>query len=301
MDRRDFLRLAAAAAAVAGMAPSAAAAKESPMRTRKIPRSGEPIPVIGLGTWQTFDVGNSRAERAPLVEVLRRFFAAGGRVIDSSPMYGRSEAVAGDLVAQGKHPAFFATKVWTSGARAGRAQIAESLRLLRTPRLDLLQIHNLLDWQTHLPILRELREQGTVRYLGITHYSLGAFDEMERLLRSERLDFVQVPYSLQVRAAEARLLPAAADTGTAVLVMRPFEEGALFARVKGRAVPTWAAERGFASWAELFLAFILAHPAVTCVLPATGKPDHLSQNVRAGSGPELDAELQGKLRAELAG
>ena len=270
------------------------------MRTRLIPRTGERIPVVGLGTWQTFDVGSARAEREPLAEVLRRFFAAGGRVIDSSPMYGRSETVAGDLLAAGKHDAFVATKVWTRGLEEGRAQIATSMRRLRSDPLDLLQVHNLLDYETHLPGLRALRERGKIRHLGVTHYTLGSFAEMERILRRDALDFVQLPYSVNVRAAEARLLPAAADTGTAVLVMRPFEEGALFARVKGKAVPAWASERGFTSWAQLFLAFILAHPAVTCVLPATSKPQHLSENVRAGSGPELDAELRAKLIAELA-
>jgi aryl-alcohol dehydrogenase-like predicted oxidoreductase len=293
--------LAGAAAAVAtGDALAAPAAKETGMRTRKIPRSGEPLPVVGLGTWQTFDVGSSAAERAPLAEVLERFFAAGGRAIDSSPMYGRAEAVAGDLVAAAKQPAFFATKVWTSGLAAGKAQIRESMRRLRTQRLDLLQVHNLLDWQTHLPVLRELRDAGQIRYLGITHYALSSFEEMERLLRSERLDFVQLPYSVNVRAAEARLLPAAAATGTAVLVMRPFEEGALFRQVKGKPVPAWATELGFASWAQLFLAFILGHDAVTCVLPATAKPHHLTENVRAGSGPALDAALKHRLIAELA-
>lgn len=270
------------------------------MRTRKIPRSGEPLPVIGLGTWQTFDVGASAAERAPLAEVLRRFFAAGGTVIDSSPMYGRAEAVTGDLVAAAKHPAFLATKVWTSGLAAGKAQIRESMRRLRTQRLDLLQVHNLLDWQTHLPVMRELRDAGQIRYLGITHYAQSSFAEMERLLRTEQLDFVQLPYSVNVRAAEARLLPVAADTGTAVLVMRPFEEGALFGQVKGRALPAWATELGFASWAQLFLAFILGHDAVTCVLPATAKPQHLAENVRAGVGPLLDAKLKQRLIAELS-
>jgi aryl-alcohol dehydrogenase-like predicted oxidoreductase len=299
MDRRHFLTLVASAAAGLAARARAAPAKENAMRTRKIPRSGEPIPVIGLGTWQTFDVGGSSAERAPLAEVLRRFVASGGRVIDSSPMYGRAEAVVGDLVAAGQYSVFLATKVWTSGLSAGKEQIRESMRRLRSERLDLLQVHNLLDWQTHLPVMRALREQDKIRYLGITHYTLGAFAEMERLLRSEQLDFVQLPYSLHVRAAEARLLPAAAETGTAVLVMRPFEEGALFDKVKGRAVPAWAAERGFSSWAQLFLGFILAHPAVTCVLPATSKPHHLAENVRAGTGPELDAELRKRLLAEL--
>jgi aryl-alcohol dehydrogenase-like predicted oxidoreductase len=269
------------------------------MRTRKIPRTNEEIPVIGLGTWETFDVGTASSEREPLAEVLQRFFAAGGRVIDSSPMYGRAEPVVGDLVAAGKHPAFLATKVWTRGRDAGKTQMSESMRRLRTERLDLMQIHNLLDWKTHLPVMRAWRDEGRIRYLGITHYALGSLDEMARILRSEPLDFVQLPYSVNVRDAETKLLPVAADTGTAVLVMRPFEEGELFARVKGKGLPGWASERGFESWAQLFLEFILAHPAVTCVIPATSKPEHLDQNMRAGCGPQLDAELRERLLAEL--
>ncbi len=302
MDRRDFLQLMVTGAA-AGLTGNAHAspAKEAVMRTRKIPRTGEAIPVIGLGTWQTFDVGASERERAPLAEVLRRFFAAGGTAIDSSPMYGRSETVTGDLITAGRHPAFVATKVWTRGADAGTAQIEESMRRLRSDRLDLLQVHNLLDWKTHVPRMRELRASGRVRYLGITHYQLSAFAELERILETEKLDFVQLPYSVNERTAEKRLLGVAAATNTAVLVMRPFEEGALFSRVKGKPVPAWATAAGFESWAQLFLAFILAHPAVTCVLPATSKPDHLSQNVRAGSGPELTPQLRKRLIAEMQG
>ena len=269
------------------------------MRTRKIPRSGEELPVVGMGTWQTFDVGKASSDREPLAEVLRRFFAAGGRVIDSSPMYGRAESVVGELVDAGKHPAFLATKVWTQGRDAGREQMNESLRRLRAEPLDLMQIHNLVDWKTHLPVMRAWRDEGRIRYLGITHYSLGSLPELARILRAEPLDFVQLPYSVGVREAEAELLPVAADTGTAVLVMRPFEEGELFARVKGKPVPAWASERGFESWAQLFLEFILAHPAVTCVIPATSKPSHLDQNMRAGHGPELDEELRKRLVAEL--
>jgi diketogulonate reductase-like aldo/keto reductase len=277
------------------------AARDGKMRARKIPRTGEELPVIGLGTWQTFDVGTASSVREPLAEVLRRFFAAGGRVIDSSPMYGRAESVVGDLVAAAKHPAFLATKVWTDGSNAGKEQMAESMRRLRTQRLDLMQVHNLRDWQAHLPVMRAWRDEGKIRYLGVTHYLLDSLDELARVVRAESLDFVQLPYSVNVREAEARLLPAAADTGTAVLVMRPFDEGALFRRVKGRALPAWAAEGGFESWAQLFLEFIVMHPAVTCVIPATSKPHHLDQNMRAGRGPELDAALRKRLLAELEG
>ena len=302
MERRHFLRLTAVAAAgAAGGARPVLPSAETSMRKRAIPRSGEEIPVIGLGTWQTFDVGPSDSERAPLAEVLRRFFDAGGRVIDSSPMYGRAESVVGDLVAAGRHPAFLATKVWTSGTEAGKAQMTDSMRRLRTERLDLMQVHNLLDWKRHLAVMRAWRDAGKIRYLGITHFSPDEFPEMERMLRTEKLDFMQLPYSVTAREAEARLLPAAADTGTAVLVMRPFQEGVLFHQVRRKALPAWAAERGFQNWAQLFLGFIVTHPAVTCVIPATSNPEHLSQNVLAGSGPELDAEQRRRLVAELEG
>jgi aryl-alcohol dehydrogenase-like predicted oxidoreductase len=271
------------------------------MRTREIPRTGERIPVVGLGTWRTFDVGPSEAERAPRLEVLRRFLAGGGRVIDSSPMYGEAETVVGDLLAElaFQVPPFLATKVWTRGRAAGEAQMAESLRRLRTRRLDLMQVHNLLDWQEHLPVMREWKSAGRLRYLGVTHYATSAFPELERLLRAERLDFVQLPYSPATREAEARLLPAAAETGTAVLVMRPFEEGGLFRAVKGRALPGWAAEIGAGSWSEVFLKFILSHPAVTAVIPATANPEHLAENLRAGLGPMPDAQLRRRIAKDL--
>lgn len=308
MERREFLALgltvagAALASGTTPFTPGVATARTlARIRGRPIPRSGELIPEVGLGTWQTFDVGDSERERAPLEAVLRRFFDLGGSVIDSSPMYGRAEAVAGDLTRALGARAFFATKVWTSGREQGRAQIAQSMRRLRLGDrpLDLLQVHNLLDLETHLPHLRELKESGRVRHLGFTHYALSRFPEMERLLKAEIFDFVQLPYSLRVRQAEDRLLPAARDTRTAVIVMRPFEEGSLFQLVKGRELPAWAREAGFSSWAELFLAFILAHEAVTCVIPATSKAHHLEQNMRAGLGPPLTPSLRAKLLSEL--
>jgi aryl-alcohol dehydrogenase-like predicted oxidoreductase len=303
ISRRRFLAVGAAGLglAAAGRADEPRSGGAGRMRTREVPRTGEEVPVIGLGTWQTFDVGASEEERAPRLEVLRAFLEGGGRVIDSSPMYGRAEAVTGDLVARlpdAPRP-FLATKVWTSGEAEGVAQIQESMRRLRTARLDLLQIHNLLDWQTHLPTLRDLRSRGTIRYLGVTHYARSAFDEMERLLRTERIDFVQLPYSAATRDAEARLLPAAAETGTAVLVMRPFEEGDLFRAVKGRPLPGWAKELGATAWSQVFLAFILSHSAVTAVLPATSKPAHLVENLAAGRNPLPDAALRRRMAREL--
>jgi diketogulonate reductase-like aldo/keto reductase len=299
LSRRRFLQLSAAgcAALAGGRSGAAATPARSAMLSRAIPSSGEKLPVIGLGTWQTFDVGAGAAERQPLAEVLRRFFAGGARVIDSSPMYGRAESVLGDLLAAAPpaSPPFLATKVWTAGREAGEVQMRESMQKLRTQRVDLMQVHNLVDWKTHLPTLRRWREEGRIRYLGITHYSLGAFAELESILRSEQIDFIQLPYSVGVRQADARLLPAAAERRTAVLVMRPFEEGAVFARVRGQPLPPWAAEIDCQSWSEVFLKFILGHPAVTCVLPATSKPQHLAENLRAGSGRLPDPALRKKI------
>lgn len=295
LGRRGFLALAGAAGA--SLLWPGRAAPEGAMLTRPVPRSGERLPAVGLGTWQTFDAGAGAAERAPLEEVLRRFLDGGGRVVDSSPMYGRAESVVGDLLAGLRHPAapFLATKVWTTGRPAGESQMRESMRRLRSERLDLMQVHNLLDWETHLPVLRDWKATGRFRYVGITHYSLGAFAQMEKLLRTERLDFVQLPYSLATREAEQRLLPAAAETGTAVLVMRPFEEGALFRAVRGKPLPGWAAELGCQAWSQVFLKFVLSHPAVTCVIPATSKPDHLLENLRAGLGPLPDEAMRRRM------
>jgi aryl-alcohol dehydrogenase-like predicted oxidoreductase len=271
------------------------------MLRRNIPVSGESVPAIGLGTWKTFDVGTEKAARAPLAEVLRRFFAGGGRIIDSSPMYGRSESVLGELIAElaPSAPPFLATKVWTTGRARGEAQMRESLRRMRAKHLDLMQVHNLLDWETHLPVLRSWKEQGRIRYIGVTHYAASAFPQLERLLRNERIDFVQLPYSAGTREAEKRLLPAAAETGTAVLVMRPFEEGALFQAVRGRPLPAWAPEAGATSWGQFFLKFILSHPAVTCVLPASASPEHVSDNLAAGAGVLPDEKLRRRMADEL--
>jgi len=298
LTRRTVLRLMAAAAA--GPAPAGATA---PILERPIPSSGEKIPAIGLGTWRTFDVGASAAARASLREVLQRFVALGGRVIDSSPMYGAAESVAGDLAADlaVTDTLFLATKVWTSGRESGVTQMEQSLRRLRARRLDLMQIHNLLDWRTHLRTLREWKAAGRIRYLGVTHYTASAYDELERVLRAEPLDFVQVNYSLGERQAERRLLPLARERGIAVLVNRPFAEGGLFQRVRGRALPAWVAEVGCESWAQVFLKWILAHPAVTCVIPATSRPQHLADNMKAGGGPLPDAATRERMAALVAG
>jgi diketogulonate reductase-like aldo/keto reductase len=298
VTRRAVLRLMAAAAAAGPTGVGAAAS----MAQRPIPSSGETIPVVGLGTWRTFDVGTAAAERAPLKEVLHRFVELGGRVVDSSPMYGAAESVLGDLAAElaAADTLFVATKVWTSGREAGVTQMEQSLRRLRARRLDLMQIHNLLDWRTHLRTLREWKQAGRIRYLGITHYTSSAYDELERVLRSEALDFVQVNYSLGEREAERRILPLARERGVAVLVNRPFSEGGLFQRVRGTALPAWAAELGCESWAQLFLKWILGHPAVTCVIPATSRPQHLADNMKAGLGVVPDAAARDRIASAVA-
>ena len=266
----------------------------------EIPSSGETVPFVGLGTWQTFDVADAAA-RGPIRDVLRRFVELGGRVVDSSPMYGAAEAAVGDLAAElgVRDTLFVATKVWTSGRAAGIAQMERSLQRLRGKRLDLMQVHNLVDASTHLRTLREWKAAGRVRYVGVTHYTASAYDELERVMRSEPLDFVQLNYSLAEREAEARLLPLARDRRIAVLVNRPFAEGALFSRVRGRAVPAWAADFDCQSWAQLFLKWILAHPAVTCVIPATSRPEHLEDNMKAGVGRLPDAAARERIAALL--
>jgi aryl-alcohol dehydrogenase-like predicted oxidoreductase len=265
------------------------------MIQRTLPGTDEALPAIGLGTWQTFDVGTSPGERAPLREVLRTFFGRGGRLIDSSPMYGRAETVVGDLTSEGGFEGFLATKVWTSGRDAGVSQMNTSFERMRTQRMDLMQVHNLVDVETHLATLREWKAQGRVRYVGITHYQLGAFDEMERLVRRHPIDFIQIPYSVGVRAAEKRLLPLAQERGVGVIVMRPFEAGSLFREARAKPLPGVAAALGCTSWSQLFLKFILAHPAVTCAIPATSKPAHMADNLGALTGPLPDAAQKKQL------
>jgi diketogulonate reductase-like aldo/keto reductase len=269
------------------------------MISRSIPSSGEAMPVIGLGTWRAFDVGGGAAPRQPLREVLRLLLDNAGRMIDSSPMYGRAEAVTGDLLADinAQPRAFLATKVWTTGRESGISQMQRSAQLLRTKVIDLIQIHNLVDWRTHLATLRRMKEEGRVRYIGITHYTTGALPELARILNSEPgIDFVQLGYSLATRAAERELLPTANARGIAVIVNQPLERGTLFRHIRGRALPDWASECDCRSWAQLFLKYILAEPAVTCVIPATGNPDHMNDNLGAGFGRLPDTSQRQQIR-----
>jgi diketogulonate reductase-like aldo/keto reductase len=264
---------------------------------RPIPSSGELIPVIGLGTYQSFGVGSADSERAPLKEVLTRFVAAGGTLIDSSPMYGTAESVVGDVASELglTEKLFMATKVWTSGRESGVRQMEESMQRMRVKRMDLMQIHNMLDWRTHLKTLQEWKQQGRIRYLGITHYHSGAYDELERLMATKSFDFVQFNYSIAEREAEERILPRARELGIAVIVNRPFAQAGLFPRVRGKGVPEWAFEFDCRSWAQFFLKYILGHPAVTCVIPATGNPKHLLDNMAAGTGRLPDENTRVKM------
>jgi aryl-alcohol dehydrogenase-like predicted oxidoreductase len=290
MNRRELLRTAVSLLSAAAMTARAARASTTELIVRRIPSSGEQIPVIGLGTSGPFEVGESRAERAPLAQVLEAFFAAGARLIDTSPMYSTAERVLGELLTDSmRRHAFLATKVWTRGERAGIEQMTQSAQLLRREHLDLIQVHNLLDLDTQLKTLHSWKEAGRVRYVGVTHYTVSAHLELARALERNRLDFVQLNYSPVTRAAEQRLLPLAAERGVAVLVNRPFEDGALFAAVRGKPLPGWAADIDAASWGQLALKFVASHPAVTCIIPATGRLAHLEDNLAGGRGRLPDA------------
>jgi len=299
LSRREVLFGAASAAALLNLGARTKAMAASAMITRPIPSSGEAMPVIGLGTWQAFDVGDSTSARAPLKEVLTRFVTTGARMVDTSPMYGSAETVVGDLVAElGLRPrVFLATKVWTNGKEAGIAQMRRSAERMKSPVLDLIQIHNLLDWRTHLATLRDMKAKGQVRYIGITHYTTGSLPELARILDSEPgIDFVQFGYSLATRDAETKLLPVAAARRVATIVNLPFETGGMFRRVRGKPVPEWAAEFDCTSWAQLFLKYIVAEPAVTAVIPATANPAHMADDLKAGFGRLPDAQQRQKIR-----
>ena len=295
-SRRTLLRALAGLAALAPMNPGNALTPGG-LIERAIASSGELLPAIGVGTWQTFDVGGDALARSALKEVLGLFAQAGGRVIDSSPMYGSSESVTGDLLADlglaGK--LFVATKVWTRGKDAGIRQMEDSFARLRVSRMDLMQIHNLVDAAVHTRTLEDWKAKGRVRYLGITHYTSAAHTEVERLLKTGKYDFLQINYSLAERESEERLLPLALEKKMAVIINRPFAEGTMFGRVRGKPLPEWAREFGAASWAQFFLKWIVSHPAVTCAIPGTGKPEHMRDNLAAGVGALPDAAMRRKM------
>jgi diketogulonate reductase-like aldo/keto reductase len=283
--------------ALAGLAVAPQARGAEIMHTRSIPSSGEALPVIGLGTWQTFDVGGNGAARAPLTEVLQALYEGGGRVVDSSPMYGSSEAVVGDLCAELDicKPLFLATKVWTSGREEGIRQMQRSIERMRGARMDLMQVHNLVDVEAHTATLIEWKKQQRVRYLGITHYASSGHAAVEHWLNTKQYDFVQINYSLDEMDSERRILPLAQELGVAVMVNRPFASGGMFRRTRGKPLPAWAAELGIESWAQFFLKWIVSHPAVTCAIPATSKPAHMRDNAGAGLGAMPDAALRRRM------
>jgi diketogulonate reductase-like aldo/keto reductase len=298
MTRREAMRLIGVSGAGLFLPVRASRAQakleSSAMLTRAIPSSREKLPVIGLGTWRAFDVDLTSDTRRQLEEVLSLFVKLGGRVIDTSPMYGRAEQVIGDLTsALGiRDNLFLATKVWTRGKESGIKSMERSMTLLRAKQIDLMQVHNLVDVQTQLATLRQWKEQRRIRYLGITHHEAGAFADVEKIMQREKLDFVQINYSLMEREAEERLLPLAQERGVAVIVNRPFGGGDLFGRVRSKPLPDWAADLDCRSWAQFFLKWIVAHPAVTCAIPATDKPRHLEDNMRGGIGRLPDAKMR---------
>jgi diketogulonate reductase-like aldo/keto reductase len=300
LSRRKLLGTLAATGAAAMLRPSMAAAQQAPILTRPIPSTGEALPVVGLGTWITFNVGDDSVARDDCAAVMRAFFAGGGRLIDSSPMYGSSQPVIGYGLDKLGHPPslFSADKVWTSGAD-GATQIEQSRRYWGLPRFDLLQVHNLLDWEAHLPTLLAMKAAGQLRYVGITTSEGRRHGEFGRIMRAQPLDFIQVTYNLLDREVEERILPLAAERGMAVLINRPFRQGALTRALADHPLPGWAAEIGCASWAQILLKFVVSHPAVTCVIPATSRVDHVQENMAAAAGPLPDAALRARMIADV--
>ena len=291
-SRRSFI----AGAGVAVAMPEVAFAQQSRLY-RQVPRTGERIPIVGLGTWQALDLGPGDADWAEATRAVDLFLRSGGRLIDSSPMYGQAEAAIGTIVAglRGVPRPFLATKVWTSGRESGQAQIEQSFRLMRTRTIDLLQVHNLMDFATHLRTLRELKERGRIRYIGATHYQASAHDELERVVRSGAVDFIQVNYSVAEREAESRLLPLARDSRVAVIANRPFAGGELFSTIRRKPLPPWAAELRCTSWAQILLKYVLADTAITCAIPGTRNPRYVADNLGAALAPLPNAAMRRRI------
>lgn len=297
-SRRALIKMVGYTAGASLLSPLLSFRDPSAMMQRAIPSTGEKLPVVGLGSWLQFDVGSAASERAPLKEVLVRMNQMGGRMIDSSPMYGRAEEVIGDLTTEtglADH-FFYATKVWTTGREAGIAQMESSFRKMRRKTMDLMQVHNLTDYDTHLKTLNTWKKEGRIRYTGATHYAVSAHAALERLAKARAVDFLQFNYSIRVRNAEKSLLNAAMDNGIAVVINEPFDSGSLFGLVKGKQLPGWASDYAIKSWAQFFLKYILSHPAVTCVIPGTSDPAHLADNMGAGHGILPDEKGREKMR-----
>jgi diketogulonate reductase-like aldo/keto reductase len=298
LTRRDFLRFGAGATAWAcGVKAEAAPSAQPGIARSRIPSSGAEVARVGLGTWQTFDVGDDAAKRAQLAGVLQVFAQMGGDLVDTSPMYGTAESVLGDLAAGAglRERLFFATKVWTTGERSGVRQMEDSLRKLRTDRVELMQIHNLTDWRTHLKTLRAWKERGRFRHIGITHYVSSAYPDVARILRDEPLDFVQLNLSLDEPEAAGAVLALCAERGVAFIANRPFGGGGAFTRTRGRELPGWAKETGINSWAQFLIKWVLSHPEVTCAIPGTSRPEHMRDNLQAAIGPPPGAALREKM------
>jgi diketogulonate reductase-like aldo/keto reductase len=294
MQRRESLQLLAAL----GLSPllSVAATNADTMITRTIPKTGERLPIVGIGTWETFDIDNSAQEMNHLKAVLQQLVDKGGKVADTSPMYGFAERNLGRLSTNLNinDKLFIATKVWTQGREKGIEQMNNSFSMLKRKQIDLMQIHNLVDWQTHLKTLREWKEKGKIRYIGITHYLESSYSELEKIISTEPIDFLQVNYNLTNRQADQRLLPLAKEKKVAVIISQPFNVGKLFQQVKGKNLPGWAADFDCKSWAQFFLKFIISHPSVTCTIPGTSTADHMLDNLMAGFG-KLPDEKQRQL------
>ncbi|MFD1140440.1 aldo/keto reductase [Larkinella insperata] len=297
-SRRETLRLLSASAATLASGGLTAFSNQTTMLNRPIPASKEKLPVVGIGTWQTFDVAG-KTEQEPLLQALKAMHQAGGKLIDSSPMYGRSEEVVGTLTAASGIPNdfFYATKVWTRGREAGIQQMEDSMRKMKRTTMDLMQIHNLVDWKTHLETLKAWKAAGKIRYIGITHYTDSMHDDLVEIFTKYPIDFVQFNYSILSRNAEKKLLPAAQDKGVATIINQPFAEGRLFSLVKGKELPGWAKENEINSWAQFFLKFLIGHPAVSCVIPGTSNPRHAADNMLAGHGRQPDSALREKMAA----
>ncbi len=297
LSRRRFLQYLSVMASTA-LNPNGQAVASTNLHTRLIHSSGERIPVVGLGTWLTFgiDPGDKKAMEQR-EKVLREFLQGGGGVLDSSPMYGNAQQVIGIFLKRiGQHQDLFAaTKVWTQGNRAGLLQMEESRTLWGLPKLDLMQVHNLLDWETHLPTLHAMKAKGEIRYVGVTTSHGRRHPELLKIMKTQTLDFVQFTYNMLDREAEQYLLPMAADKGIAVIINRPFQRGGLFDYVGKHALPDWAGEIDCKTWSQFFLKFIISHPAVTCAIPATSRVDHLQQNMAAAYGTMPDTAMRKRM------
>ena len=292
ITRRQLLQYSASAAAAASLGLNVQARESAPMITRAIPSSGEAIPVVGMGTSRTFDTPDDADSIALLKQVMQSFFANGGKVIDSSPMYGNAESRVGDVIRgmEQQPPVFAATKVWTTGKDAGIAQMEESARRMAVDTFDLIAVHNLQDWETHMATLKDWKEQGKVRYIGITTSHGRSHDEFIKVMKTEPIDFVQFSYNIMDRAAEESLFPVAQEQGIATMINRPYQRGSLFAKTRGKDLPDVAADIDVDSWGQFFLKFILAHPGVTSIIPATSKVHHMDDNMKANLGRVPDSD-----------